>query len=375
MSWKRSLLDGFLGGFATVAAPRRISPTPPAAVFVLRNNDLGDVLTVTPLFDALKRLWPQTRVLAGVGDWARPLLAHNPHVDEILSLNAPWHNHQTARHPPNSLRGLAAAVRYIVSSAEVRAVRSRRADVGIDVLGSPPGALLLLRAGIPRRIGVRGYAGGATACTGAIVYSENEYVGRSALRQAELLGLPEGRWPSVRPQVFLTPAERATAAGVWGSATPAQRLLVGLGGGYPEKCWPVAHLRSLLEMLDRQDRWTIRLVGGPRDRDSGAELAQGLSSVKNLAGSVGLRDTVALAATAGRVVCNSSFVMHAAAAFDRPAVITLGPVYASARAHAAQWSCNPRALVLGPEPESPRVASPEAVASALLNLPPAEPSP
>ena len=374
VSWKRALLDGLLGGLATLAAPRRISPTPPAAVFVLRNNDLGDVLTATPLFDALKRLWPQTRVLAGIGDWARPLLAHNPHVDEILPLNAPWHNHLTARHPPNSLRGLAAAVRYIVSSSEVRAIRSQHVDVGIDVLGSPPGALLLLRAGIPRRLGVRGYAGGATACTAAIAYSENEYVGRSALRQAELLGLPEDRRPSVRPQVFLTPAEHASAAAVWGPATPAQRLLVGLGGGYPEKCWPTTHLRTLLETLDRQNCWTILLVGGPRDRDSGTQLSQGLSSVKNLAGSAGLRDTLALAASAGRVVCNSSFVMHAASAFDRPTIITLGPVYPSARAHAAQWSCNPRALVLGPEPENPRVTSPEAVAAALLSLSPAEPA-
>jgi len=246
--------------------------------------------------------------------------------------------------------------------------------VGVDVLGSPPGALLLLRAGIPRRIGVRGYAGGATACTDAIVYSENEYVGRSALRQVELLGLAGDRWPPVRPQVFLAPAERAAAAAAWDAAAPAQRLLVGLGGGHSEKCWPTAHLRSLLEMLHRQNRWTILLVGGPGDRDAGGELAQGLSSVKNLAGAVNLRDTLALAATSGRIICNSSFVLHAAAAFDRPTIVTLGPVFASARAHAAQWSCNPHALVLGSEPNHPGVASPEAVASALLKLPPAEPA-
>lgn len=372
MNWKRALSDCVLGGLAACLAPRRLANDPPAAVFILRNNDLGDVLTATPLFDALKRLWPQTRVLAGVGDWARPLLGHNPFVDEILPLNAPWHNHVTAKHPPNSLRGLAATACYIGSS-EVRAVLRRRADVGVDVLGSPPGALLLLRAGVPRRVGVRGYAGGATACTAFIVYSENEYVGRSALRQAGLLGLPEDRWPSARPQVFLAPAERVAANSVWRGAAPAQRLLVGLGGGYPEKCWPVAHLRTLLETLHRQDPWAIRLVGGPGDRDAGHTLAQGLSGVENLAGTVTLRDTLALAATAGRVLCNSSFVMHAAAAFERPTVVVLGPVYSSARAHAAQWSCNPHARVLGPEPESPAVASPAAVASVLRGLPLAEP--
>jgi heptosyltransferase-2 len=338
-------------------------------VFVLRNNDLGDVLTVTPFFEALKRLWPHTRVVAGVGDWARPLLGHNPNVDQILPLNAPWHNHIEARHPPNSLRGLAAAVRYIYSSPEVRALHRRRADIGIDILGSPPGALLMLRAGIPRRLGVKGYAGGESGCTECVNYAEGEYVGRSPLRQAALLGLSEDRWPPLRPQVFLAASERAAAEAAWNGAPLSQRLLVGLGGGYVEKCWPRANLRRLLELLTRQSHWAIRLVGGAADHAAGHDLAEGLPGIVNLAGTVKLRDTLALAATAGRVLCNSSFVMHAASAFDRPTVVVLGPVYSSARAHARQWSCNPHARVLGPEPEQPSVASPESVAVTLRELP------
>ncbi|MGA2053569.1 MAG: glycosyltransferase family 9 protein, partial [Opitutales bacterium] len=373
MSWKRTFVNGVIGGLAAVAAPRRAASDSPASVFVLRNNDLGDVLTATPLFDALKRLWPKTRVLAGVGDWARPLLAHNPHVDEILSINAPWHNHVRARHPPNSLRGLADALRYLGSSPEVRALCQRRCAVGVDVLGSPPGTLLLLRAGIPRRVGVRGYAGGDRGCTDVIVYSENEYVGRSALRQAGALGLAEDRWPAARPQVFLPPEEQAAAEATWQVAAPSRRLLVGLGGGYPAKCWPLSHVRALLETLTQNERPTVLLVGGPADRAAGAELAQGLPGVQNLAGTAGLRDTLALTASAGRVLCNSSFVMHAAAAFDRPTVVVLGPAYSSARAHAAQWSCNPNARVLGPESDQPGLTPPAAVAAALRALPPAEP--
>lgn len=374
MSWKRTLVNGVLGCVAAAAAPRHLPFDPPATVFVLRNNDLGDVLTVTPLFDALKRLWPQTRVVAGVGDWARSLLGSNPHVDEILPLNAPWHNHVCARHPPNSLPGLVAALCYIGFSPECHALRRHRCEVGVDVLGSPPGALLLLRAGIPRRVGVRGYAGGDRGCTDSVAYSENEYVGRSALRQAALLGLPENRWPALRPQVFLSREELAAAEAAWQGTAPAQRLLVGLGGGYPAKCWPPAHVREVLEMLTQRETWRILLVGGPGDHAAGADLARGLPGVQNLAGSVNLRDTLALAATTGRVLCNSSFVMHAAAAFDQPTVVTLGSAYPSARAHAMQWSCNPQARILGPEPEQPTLSSPAFVAATLRDLPPAAPS-
>jgi ADP-heptose:LPS heptosyltransferase len=373
VSWKRILIDRALGCVATLVAPQRLPINPPTTVFVLRNHDLGDVLTATPLFEALKCLWPQARVLAGVGDWAVPLLGHNPHVDEVVSLNAPWHNHVRARHSPSSLRGLADALHYLGSSPEVRALSRRRADVGVDVLGSPQGALLFLRVGIPRRVGVRGYAGNGGGCTDAILYSENEYVGRSALRQAGALGLAEDRWPAMRPQIFLAPSELAAAESVWNGAAPAQRLLVGLGGGYPTKCWPAAHLRTVLETLSVNEGWCILLVGGPGDHAAGTELAHHLPGVHNLAGGVSLRDTLALAATTGRVLCNSSFVMHAAAAFDRPTVIVLGPAYSSARAHAAQWSCNTHARVLGPEPEQPALTSPAAAVTALLGLPPAEP--
>ncbi len=64
--WRRTLrlpshwaLEGVTAG---VARARRDSSTPPASprsIFVLRNNDLGDLLVVTPLFEALRRRIPE----------------------------------------------------------------------------------------------------------------------------------------------------------------------------------------------------------------------------------------------------------------------------------------------------------------------------
>ena len=65
--------------------------------FVLRNNDLGDVLLATPLLEGLKKAFPESKVSIGVGDWARLLLKNNPHIDDIISCNAPWQNKQNWR--------------------------------------------------------------------------------------------------------------------------------------------------------------------------------------------------------------------------------------------------------------------------------------
>lgn len=60
-----------------------------------------------------------------------------------------------------------------------------RLSIGIDVLGSQWGAWLLCRAGIPYRMGVRGYAGGHSVMQSLVPYNADEHVGRSALRFAE----------------------------------------------------------------------------------------------------------------------------------------------------------------------------------------------
>ena len=79
-----------------------VSTTDYYKFFILRNNDLGDVLVSTPLANGLRQAFPNSKISIGTGDWARPLLENNPHIDDIISCNAPWHNKQNCRFPANS---------------------------------------------------------------------------------------------------------------------------------------------------------------------------------------------------------------------------------------------------------------------------------
>jgi ADP-heptose:LPS heptosyltransferase len=331
-------------------------PVPPAgsaapprdvrSLFVLRNNDIGDLLVVTPLFEALRRRFPEARIVAGVGSWNLPVLQHNPHLTEAMAVDAPWFNKVTARH-----RRLGGPLLYLLRSPQVREVARRRFEVGIDVLGSAWGSLLMLRAGIPYRLGVRGFAGGHTAVQAAVAFDPAEHVGRAALRFAELLGAGGGQLPAVRPQLFLTPgeierAERWWAAGEGGARRT--RVIVGPGGGLPEKRWPAASFVALAGALAGglggggglggagRGGLSLLVLAGPGEDDLAAAVASA-AGARGFAEAPGLRETFALVAAADLVVCNSSMLMHAAAAFSKPTVVLLGEAFPSARRHQAQW--------------------------------------
>ena len=342
-------------------APSKRDAREPRSILVLRNNDLGDLLVVTPLFEALRRRFPEASIVAAVGRWNVATLRHNPHLSDVLVVDAPWFNKFVRRQSwPRRLA-------YIAFSPQARALARRRFDAGIDVLGSSWGSLLLLRASIPLRLGVRGYAGGHSGVNLTVSFDPGEPVGRSALRFAELLGATD--LPSTRPQIFLDDAERYTGEQIWCSrfAPERTRVVVAPAGGLAAKCWPAESFATLTALLAAEGLAVV-VAGGPRDRALGERVAATATGAVNLAGHLSLRETFALLAAADLVVCNSSVLLHAAAAFKKPTWALLGPSFPSARQHDAQWGHPGICRSLGREAGTrEEISTPEEVFAVLLD--------
>lgn len=339
------LLEGAVRRAAARAPWPAQPPAEPRSIFVLRNNDLGDLLVVTPLFEALRRRYPEAQIAAGVGNWSRDVLLHNPWVSEVLPVNAPWFNKYAADAGPLGRWG------YLRRSPEVREVARRRFDIGIDILGSAWGALLLLRAGIPWRMGVRGYAGGDSGVQAVREFDPSLHVGRAALRFAELLG--SSSLPPIRPQIFLTAGESAEAEHWWatgeGGIRP-RRVVIAPGGGLAARCWPAERWIELARGLGRRTDLSVLILTGPREREIAAAVTAACPGARSHAEPPGLRQVFALLAASDLVICNSSLSLHAAAAFSRRIITLLGPSFPSARAHQAQWGYPGLSLSLGREP-------------------------
>ncbi len=347
------------------AAPQICSP---ARILVFRNNDLGDVLVVTPLLQALRELFPVAELVVAVGHWAVPCLANNPYISEVVVADAPWFNRL------DHSRGGAKALLWLLSSREVRQLRARRFDLGIDVLGSTWGAWLLLLAGIQERFGTRGYATGSRGYTRSVVYDPALHVGRAALRFAELLGA--SKLPESRPQIFLSAGEREAAEALWLQMPGAgqgrrTRVAIGPGTGVAARSWPATSFQALVTHLAADKRLAIAVIGGPEEdeRKLVGRVAGGHPTVQPFPGSLSLRETFALVAAADLVVCNSSVLMHVAAAFHRPTVVVLGESFPSVEEHHAQWGYDQGCFSLGREVSRGQpIASPREVAEFVAHL-------
>ena len=343
------MLEAALRGLAWAAPAQAQPPSQPDSIFVLRNNDIGDLIIVTPIFEALRRRFPEARIVAGIGLWNRPVLWQNPYVDEIIPLQAPWHNKYV--HP----QGWARALRYILFHPEAASLAARRFSIGLDLLGSPAGSLLLMRGRVPFRIGVRGYAGGYSATQRHIVFDPDERVGHAALRLAGLLGATS--LPENKPQLFLSRAESEEAEQLWEASKPGgacRRLLLAPGAGLPEKRWPVSQWLEVAHRLAEDLTWQAIIVGSPEDWLLTEQLRAAHRRARNLV--LTLRQTLALVSRADTLLCHSSMILHAAAAWNIPTVALLGPMFPSPRRHARQWG-HPNCTMLGEADPSQVIAA------------------
>jgi ADP-heptose:LPS heptosyltransferase len=317
----------------------------PKKVFILRNNDLGDVLVATPLLKGLKTAFPKSIVSIGVGDWAIPLIENNPYVDEVISCNAPWHNKQNCRFPANSPKTFWEGMLYVLFSKESRYISSKKFTHGIDILGSRQGSWLMRRAKIPNRFGVKGYAGGERWCTKYISFNEELSVAKAGLEFLKLMDAKVVIEP--RPTIFLSKSETNEAEAIWEErCASTKRIILAPGGGFPEKCWGDQNFTELTNRLLENKNYQLCIIGTVEDKKR--ILVNDSSHLTNLCGEINLRQSAAMVSLADFVVCNSSLCMHLAGAFKIPTLTLLGEWYDSAKLHQKQWGY-PESTIEGKE--------------------------
>ncbi len=287
------------------------------SVLMVNVQNVGDMVLMTPLLDAVRRHPDVKRVGLICKSRCAGLFASDSRIDDLYTYNAPWTQANGQRR--SSWRELAALI---------RSVRKTRYRVGIVTSSDVRTNALAWACGVRRLWGCEGRHGNW-------MLSECAKPGTNVKHEAQrLLSLANcwsaepadySTWPAT---ISLADADRSDAIGAVTRAALSRPLVaIHVGSNRDRKNWPLARFISLALDLCRSRSCGFILLGGKGKEQEGTRLlARALGSAAlDLAGRTTVGQLAAFIEQADLFVGNDSGPAHIANAVATPAVVIFGP--------------------------------------------------
>ena len=281
-------------------------------ILLVRLREIGDVVFTTPAVRALRLHFPDAQLAYLVEPTAAPIVAHNPHLDDVIV--APR---------TRGIGGLRADL------ALGNRLRKAHYDVAIDFHGGPRASLLTWLCGAPRRIGYE-IAARSWMYTERVPRPRELRRRHSVENQWDLLaplgiGLPDRSRDAVE---MMAPAavtaavdERLARAGV---AAADAVIVMHVSAGNPFRRWPLEHFSAVARALAaRNPRRRIVVTSGPSERDAAAHVVAASGALA--CGEFSLAELRALVDRAALYIGGDSGPLHIAATSRVPIVALFGP--------------------------------------------------
>ncbi len=268
---------------------------------------MGDLLLSTAVLPLIRKRFPRAHLAMMVQPYTAELLAGNPNLDEVIIYRR-----------GGFLRQLAG-------------LRRQRFDTAVVLYPRPAIALLLLLAGVKRRIGTsrRWYS---------FLFNARVAVRRARMDKHELeynvdllapLGIRRGE-AKLAPAFHLSEAEKK-----WGGEylakkgvkSGAKAVILHPGGFGSALLWPAAHYAALVKKLSALRQVRVVLAGGPREKKLLAAIERGAGAAAPLiAAQLSLRQYAAVMDKARLFVSASTGPMHLAACLQPRLVSIFCPI-------------------------------------------------
>jgi ADP-heptose:LPS heptosyltransferase len=325
----------------------------PRKILVVQLDHMGDAILSTSIFPRLRAAYPAATIEVLASPSNREIFEADPEVDRVHLADRNWFERRPGR------RALGSAVWTLG-----RSLRMHGYDLGIDVRGDILTVLVLVLAGIPRRLGwAMGGGGFLLTDVARWVPGRHEVESRQAL--LDKLDLPEDlgarvhvhatdrdrvriaqklreAWPGRSPRAHALAGSTSSvhqassrSRSPWKNepnrwdeadslhlgrfAAPAPLLAVHLGAGAAAKRWPTRHWRALIARF-LEDGWRVILIGGPDDVEVAGEIDPH-PALRDWTGRLYVTETAALLERADLFVGSDSGPAHIAASASAASVI------------------------------------------------------
>jgi lipopolysaccharide heptosyltransferase II len=278
-------------------------------ILLIKQTSLGDVVHATAAIRSVRLAYPKARIAVLTSTTAADVLNPSEDIDDLLTFDR-------YRVKANWWRRPLWTIGHI--SKTIKQVRRTRFDIAIDLQGSWKTVIFLWAARTQNRF-VKGRWWFAKRFHQPKLHAVDEMEGVLMLSGID----PQQH----HPVLTLKDGDREKAASLLAELPINKRKLAIFcpTTRWPTKNWPLQNYLALAEKL--KDHFYVVFTGSPDDKaviDKWIATASP-SKVKNLAGSLSLREFFALMSSADLVVTGDSLPMHAASAFGRPLVALFGP--------------------------------------------------
>jgi len=287
----------------------------PKFILLIQLDHLGDAIISTAMLGALRKRYPDAAIEVLAGAWNREVFEASPEVDHV---------HVSAVN--RFARG--GWVRFAWIPAAIWwgwTLRRRKIDLGIDIRGDFPVALMLWLGGARRRLGWDCGGGGFLLTDRAeFVPNRPEVESRFALLWELGIRPADARQPRFRPsEAARRKMARRLAEISARDLLAGPRIVLHIGAGTRAKAWPAAHWQELLGRLIVGCGAQVVLVGDGKDRIIAREILGNRSwpGVADWTGRLTLVELAALFQQAEVLVGADSGPAHLAAAVATEAIV------------------------------------------------------
>ncbi|MEJ5245984.1 MAG: lipopolysaccharide heptosyltransferase II [Bacteroidota bacterium] len=274
-------------------------------ILVIQTAFIGDLIMTTPIYRALREVFPKAQIDTLVIPQSSIILKYNPYIDNI--------------HTFDKKNGFA---RKIYSFFRiVYQLRKEKYDIGISVQSSYTSAFILLLSGIVRRIGYRRLP----FATDKVLLPKGLH---NRLRVLKLLEPLSNNTFSDSTEIFLSESEVLKAREIIQkySNHKNRKIAIAPGSVWETKKWSSEYYAELTNLL-RSDNVDVFFIGSKQE----TELCEKIIShsrnqnAYNFAGKLNLLESAALIAEMDLLICNDSSPLHIANAVGTDVFAFFGP--------------------------------------------------
>ena len=283
----------------------------PNVILLIQLDHLGDAIITTTMLPALRQRYPAASIEVLAGPWNRAVFEAAPEVDRIHVSRI----NRFARGHVTRFAWIAAMLWWGLR------LRRRNIDLGIDVRGDFPAAVVLWLCGARRRLGWN-CGGGGFLLTDSADYMLDRPEVESRWALLDKLGIQPSTETDRRPR-FVVAKEARRSVSQRLEAIPRPLVAMHVGAGSRAKQWPVEHWRELLGRLIVSRGARVVLIGGGKDRAIAQEILgeRPWPGVVDWTGRLSIAESAALLERADVLVGADSGPAHLAAAVDTPVVV------------------------------------------------------